>query len=415
MSDSDRPFEKLTEAVSCWTRSAKWRDYRFPLLLTTYIYDAGGKHFLVQDRPERYPFEPMYGLDTVQACDHSECLGQTWCNESGACTHSHCDGKPVCGLPWLRTGEHCQHDKCYSLLQCCHIRRPLKNVSLENDDKENADPAEQAPGDSASPFSQSSYSTPDGNDDADGDRQGVASPIHSVDSTVNPVSPSSTLESSDSFGRGSPVMESAPSSGSLVTAHAEEPSALSSPLGDREQYDSLLGQQEGLSIDVPPSDEDAPNVRNDSAESSNRRSKRKAEIIEDVEQDTGHNGVLPRPSIRTQSSQSVLGSRVLSVLQSLGRRHELMVGNQALAFVKHHEEYRRDGSSPLYLDSPPGPTINDLTLQIGRLEQEIHYCMDLYHTTMESHRLGSGQLPAPRGDTWFDRQAQERYNKRRAL
>ncbi|KAI8347004.1 hypothetical protein B0O80DRAFT_502974 [Mortierella sp. GBAus27b] len=78
-------------------------------------------------------------------------------------------------------------------------RRPLKKVSLENEDKENEDPAEPAPDDAASPFSQSSYSTPDDNDGEGGDRQGVRSPMRSRDSTVDPVSPSSTLVSSDRF------------------------------------------------------------------------------------------------------------------------------------------------------------------------------------------------------------------------
>ncbi|KAI8363272.1 hypothetical protein B0O80DRAFT_492424 [Mortierella sp. GBAus27b] len=137
-------------------------------------------------------------------------------------------------------------------------RRPLKKVSLENDDKENEDPAEHASDDAASPFSQSSYSTPDDNDDDGGYKS-----YSFRDSTVDPVSPSSTLGSSDRFGQGSSVLPAM----------------------------EFLEQQEGLGIDVPPSDEDTPNVRNDSAESSNRRSKRKAEIIEDVEQDTGHNGV----------------------------------------------------------------------------------------------------------------------------
>jgi hypothetical protein len=161
--------------------------------------------------------------------------------------------------------------------------------------------------------------------------------------------------------------------------------------------------------------EDTPNVGDGLAEPRKRASKRKAEVTEDSDQDTSQSGVLPCSNIGTQSSELAVESRVLTVLQSLGRRHKRMVDSRIMAFVRHHERCSQDDPPSLYLDSHPARTANDLVSQIGRLEQEIHYGLDLYHTSLESRGLGSGQLPAPRVETWFDRLAQARYKKRPAL
>jgi hypothetical protein len=120
--------------------------------------DGRGNPFLTQDCPEEHVFAILYGAEAEQACDHADCLGQTWCDETGDCSHSYCDGKPVCNLPWLRIGAHCNHDDCYSLLQCRRIGRPLKKKRIDLGEV----PAELASSDTDS---HSNYSSLDDNDD----------------------------------------------------------------------------------------------------------------------------------------------------------------------------------------------------------------------------------------------------------
>ncbi|KAI8345104.1 hypothetical protein B0O80DRAFT_504626 [Mortierella sp. GBAus27b] len=89
MSDAAGPFQKLSEDVSCWVRSPGWREFRFALILTTCVYRNVKGCFLTHDCPDgSVPFATLYGLEATQACDHADCLGQSWCDDSGNCSHA---------------------------------------------------------------------------------------------------------------------------------------------------------------------------------------------------------------------------------------------------------------------------------------------------------------------------------------
>jgi hypothetical protein len=90
-----------------------------------------------------------------------------------------------------------------------------------------------------------------------------------------------------------------------------------------------------------------------------------------------------------------------------------MVEDRAVEFAMHHEGRLVGDPLPLYTLAAPSEQGMELDRQIEDLEAEIHYSLDLYHTSRESKGLGAGQLPVPRGATWYDRRAQERFVKRR--
>ncbi|KAI8348621.1 hypothetical protein B0O80DRAFT_429615 [Mortierella sp. GBAus27b] len=159
--------------------------------------------------------------------------------------------------------------------------------------------------------------------------------------------------------------------------------------------------------------------------------KRKAEELDDDGQDATQDfsgseegGVAPpvagssAPGARSvfgvHSTGESVETRLLAVLRTLGRRHQVMTEGRALEFVAHHEGRPLADPLPLYFYATPSSTSTELEMQIGNLENEIHYCLDLYHTARESENLGSGQMPSSRGDSWFDRRAKERCKKRRA-
>jgi hypothetical protein len=106
-------------------------------------------------------------------------------------------------------------------------------------------------------------------------------------------------------------------------------------------------------------------------------------------------------------------SRLLAVIKDLGRRHRLMMEDRAVEFAMHHEGRLIGDPLSLYTLSAPTNERMELDQQIESLEAEIHYSLDLYHTSRESRGLGAGELPVPRGASWYDRLAQERFVKRR--
>ncbi|KAI8357776.1 hypothetical protein B0O80DRAFT_527530 [Mortierella sp. GBAus27b] len=173
-------------------------------------------------------------------------------------------------------------------------------------------------------------------------------------------------------------------------------------------------------------------ISNGIAGVSSQGSKRKAVALDD----NGMNG--PRDSLREELDQGLssaegsvradnarsvcgvhytgpsLEGRLLGVLQTLGRRHHLLVEDRVMDFVMHHEDRSRRDPLPLYVYKAPSDKDNEVDLQIAQIENEIHYCLDLYHTAKESYGLGTGQLPTSRDGTWYDRKAQERFKRRKA-
>ncbi|KAI8345441.1 hypothetical protein B0O80DRAFT_452395 [Mortierella sp. GBAus27b] len=557
MSVTAKPFQKLSEDVSCWVRSPEWREFRFSLVLTTYVYQTAEGDFLTHDCPDgSVPFAVLYGLEATPACDHTDCLGQTWCTESGNCTHVYCEDEPVCGLPWLRTGQHCGHARCYSLLQCRDVSRPPKQVraasqssptphtnpdadvdeALGREDLDKGPVISLGPDGVPSDTIESVYDlwmykdTDDvyltrlngvfllSSEILEGDsvpvlmlgpaakppcrhdfcrgrswcqssglcdhpgcirekrcrlpkpRVGPHCSHKKCPSLLQcqggrpvakrmPVEPESPRITRSMQPRGSSVNLSA-SSSTLLTSDDCGPSHSSSEVekgegGQESSFPHFMPFDSGTDLNGDFSEANAPG--SDAAESiqdvadvdhetpqngsdcnsddiagvSVAASKRKAEELDDDGQDAAQDfsgseeaGVAPpvagstalraRSVFGVHSTGESVDTRLLAVLRTLGQRHQVMTEGRALEFVAHHEGRPLADPLPLYFYASPSSTSIELEIQIGNLENEIHYCLDLYHTARESESLGSGQVPASRGDSWFDRKAKERCKKRRA-
>ncbi|KAG0195447.1 hypothetical protein BGX31_006259, partial [Mortierella sp. GBA43] len=61
-----------------------------------------------------------------------------------------------------------------------------------------------------------------------------------------------------------------------------------------------------------------------------------------------------------------------------------------MEFTEYHEGRSSEDPLPLYTFAAPTAESLELDLQIDNLEHEIHYCLDLYHTSRESLGLGTG-------------------------
>lgn len=141
--------------------------------------------------------------------------------------------------------------------------------------------------------------------------------------------------------------------------------------------------------------------------SSTRAPKRKAAVM-----DVPDNEETLRSTIL--QSGCLQEARLLTTAQNLSREYSRLIESRVADFLKHHESISAEDPIRMYLDENPQTAGNELDIMVARFEREIHYCLDLYHVSWETRGLSTGQEPASRDVTWYDRVAQERF-KRRAL